>query len=67
MKRILLTLLVGIPLMAYSQGTISGIVSDERTADPLIGCNVLVKETGGGSSSDIDGSYQITLPAGTYN
>ncbi|MCB0656775.1 MAG: TonB-dependent receptor, partial [Saprospiraceae bacterium] len=61
------TLLVGIPLMAYSQGTISGIVSDERTADPLIGCNVLVKETGGGASSDIDGSYQIALPAGTYN
>lgn len=66
MKHLILTLLVSIPAIIFSQGTISGVVSDQRTADPLIGCNVLVKELGSGASTDIDGSYQINVPEGTY-
>ncbi|MEL7220283.1 MAG: carboxypeptidase-like regulatory domain-containing protein, partial [Bacteroidota bacterium] len=48
-----------------AQGSISGTLLDESSAEPLIGATVLVKETGNGTATDFDGKYQITaIPAG---
>ncbi|HMZ88190.1 MAG TPA: carboxypeptidase-like regulatory domain-containing protein, partial [Chitinophagales bacterium] len=49
-------------------GMISGVIIDGKTAETLIGANVLIKEKAGtGSSTDIDGRYKIDdLEPGTY-
>jgi hypothetical protein len=49
------------------QGTIRGTVIEDATGEPLIGVNVLVKETTSGASTDIDGKFNLKLSAGTYD
>lgn len=46
--------------------TVSGIVTDER-GEPLIGASVLVMGTTNGTVTDLDGRYEITVPAGAEN
>jgi TonB-linked SusC/RagA family outer membrane protein len=63
------TLLVfGILLMGVSsiwaQRKISGTVTDASSGEPLIGANVLVVGTGEGAVTDLDGKYQLNVPAG---
>ncbi len=48
---------------AYSQQTISGSVMDDKS-DPLIGVNILIKGTGRGTVTDIDGKYALQANAG---
>ncbi len=55
---------------AFSQTTskISGEVVDAITGDPLPGANVLIVGTSIGSSTDINGDYEIQgVPAGSYS
>lgn len=40
---------------------ISGIVTDAKTNEALIGVNILEKGTGNGASTDIDGRFSLTL------
>lgn len=49
---------------AMAQRTISGIVTDAATKEPLIGANVLVVGTSAGTITDIDGTYSVSVPAG---
>ena len=63
------TLLVfGILLMGVSglwaQRKITGTVTDASSGDPLIGANILVVGTGEGAVTDLDGKYELTVPAG---
>lgn len=62
-----LLLLLGITLMAWQQAnaqfTVNGIVTDE-SEQPLIGVNVLVKSGNTGTTTDVDGSYQILVSSG---
>lgn len=44
--------------------SIKGTVTSADDAEPLAGVTVMVKGTFSGVSTDIDGKYQITLPAG---
>ncbi len=46
--------------------TVSGIVSDNDNNEPLIGVNILVSQ-GVGTVTDINGSYSLELPRGSYN
>lgn len=46
--------------------TVSGVVMDER-GEPLIGASILVMGTTNGTATDIDGRYEITVPAGAEN
>ena len=55
-----------IPISLISQKTVTGIVTDKNTKEPLIGVYVVVKDTLVGSITDFDGSYKITVPKG-YN
>ncbi len=49
-------------------GTISGLVKDAKTGDPLIGATILVKGTSLGAATDFDGNYKITgVPVGSYS
>ncbi|MCB9270178.1 MAG: carboxypeptidase-like regulatory domain-containing protein [Lewinellaceae bacterium] len=43
------------------QHTVSGTVTS-TTGEPLIGVNILIKGTGNGTATDIDGSYSISVP-----
>lgn len=47
-----------------AQQTISGVITDAETGDPLIGANVFIIGTSSGTITDIDGSYSITVPEG---
>jgi TonB-linked SusC/RagA family outer membrane protein len=64
-KHLLVLLLVAGGLgFAYAQRTITGKVTDVA-GEPLIGASVLVKGSGTGSVTDLDGAYQLEVPSGT--
>ncbi|MFT7606738.1 MAG: TonB-linked SusC/RagA family outer membrane protein, partial [Saprospiraceae bacterium] len=44
----------------YSQMTVSGTVIDEQN-EPLIGVNILVKGTGNGTATDVNGNYSLEV------
>lgn len=67
MKNLLTLLVIGLmALTAHAQkGTISGKVVDTE-GEPLTGANVIVKGGTLGTSTGIDGSYSLSVNAGTY-
>lgn len=57
-----LLLLFFCSLSVFAQDrTISGVVRDTQ-GEPIIGANVMVKGTGIGSATDINGNYTLTVP-----
>lgn len=60
-----LGVLLGLVLqvMVMGQKTITGTVTDE-TSEPLIGVNILIKNTSKGTVTDIDGKYSIEANVG---
>ena len=64
MKKKLLTLFLLMSMIAaFAQKNISGIVSDSKTNEPIIGASIIVKNTTTGTVSDIDGKYQLSAPS----
>ena len=65
MKRYVYVLVVFVLSLASAtaQRTITGTIIDSE-GDPLIGANVIVKGTTVGTASDLDGTYELTLPDG---
>lgn len=53
----------------FSQtGSIKGVVTDAKSGETLIGCNVLIQGTDKGTITDFDGNYEIPeVPTGDYN
>ena len=70
MKQLLLTATLLISLLSFGQdsGSISGKVLDkEYDNEPLIECNITIKGTTKGATTDFDGLYNINnLEAGNY-
>jgi hypothetical protein len=66
MKKHLLTLLLflGVFGLAQAQRSISGKVTDAK-GEALIGASVLVKGSTGGTVSNMDGTYSISVPTGS--
>ncbi|MCH8961699.1 MAG: TonB-dependent receptor plug domain-containing protein, partial [Bacteroidetes bacterium] len=64
----LFTLLVlGLPLQAMAQGTLSGTVRDANTLEPLIGAQIVIPALTMGSVTDFDGVYTVVgVPVGTH-
>ncbi|MBT8279721.1 MAG: SusC/RagA family TonB-linked outer membrane protein [Bacteroidia bacterium] len=60
----LLFLLALIPTLMFGQGTVSGTVTEQSTAQPLPGVNVIIKGTSQGTATDFDGNYQISVNNG---
>ena len=58
-------LLLSSATVALAQTTVSGQIIDGQTNETLIGANVLVPGTSIGTATDIDGNYELTVPAGT--
>ena len=67
-KNIFIYLILFFPLIAGTTGKIRGQIIDSTTKEPLIGCNVFLKDTSYGTSSDIDGYFVlINIPSGFYD
>jgi len=62
---VITALLFGLCSFAVGQRTITGVVTDAETNESLIGANVIIKDTGTGTITDIDGSYTLDIPEGT--
>jgi len=61
----LLILMVTLPCMLLAQRTITGKITDAETGEALISASVAVEGTTIGTTSDIEGSYTISLPEGS--
>lgn len=48
-------------------GSVRGLLTDAQSGEPIMFANVLVKETGTGTTTDLDGNYSLTLDPGTYS
>ncbi|WP_400193335.1 TonB-dependent receptor domain-containing protein [Hymenobacter sp. B81] len=49
------------------QGSIVGQVKDQKTGEAVIGATVVVSGTTQAAPVDVDGRYELKLPAGSYN
>ncbi|MBX2818233.1 MAG: TonB-dependent receptor [Rhodothermaceae bacterium] len=61
-------MVLGVHASAFAQvGSISGVIIDQENGETLIGANVLIEGTMTGSTTDIDGRFQIPgLDPGSY-
>jgi len=68
MKKILLLLIfLSVSIVVYSQHTISGIVKDSETNNPIEYANVYLPELEKGTVTNTDGSFTVNnLPKGNY-
>ena len=61
MKKLLVVLVVmGFSISAFSQTSVSGKVLEKDTEIPLLGASVLVKGTTTGTTTDFDGNYSLS-------
>ncbi len=62
---LLALVMLALPLSAYAQGkksiTVSGVVKDAQTGEPVIGAGVMLKASNVGTLTDLDGSYLIKV------
>jgi outer membrane receptor protein involved in Fe transport len=58
--------LIGFALLGQN-GKIRGTIIDGENGEPLFSGNAVVKGTQVGTTSDFDGNYELSVPAGTYN
>ena len=56
-----------LPLFAFGQATMQGVVTDSLTHETLVGINVILDGTSLGSSTNIEGEYRISaIPQRAY-
>ena len=68
LKNIALFVILISSIIFPQSGIISGKVTDQSTAEPLMGANIILEGTVYGSSTDIDGLFKIkNLPPGIYS
>lgn len=58
------TLLLAISIVTFAQQKISGVVQDEM-GEPLVGVFVLVQGTQNGTTTDVNGLFNISAPVGS--
>ncbi|MDZ7758024.1 TonB-dependent receptor [Rhodohalobacter sp.] len=49
------------------RGTIRGTVLDKNSGEPIFGVTVFIEETSDGTSTDLDGKFDIRIEPGVYN
>lgn len=66
MKKLLLSLLLAaVCTVVFAQrGTVTGMVTDQQTKEPLIGANIFVDGATSGAATDNSGKYTLDLQAG---
>ncbi len=66
MKHLILFFLTIFSSILYSQSGVSGLIIDGEFNDLLPFANIIVIETGNGTTSDLDGKYYLELNDGSY-
>lgn len=67
MKNILLFFFLLITSFSYAQtGIIRGIIMEDNSEEAIIGGNVSIKDGSLGTITDLDGTFSIEAPIGTY-
>ena len=61
---LLATFALSITSSFAQKGRIDGKITDSKTGNPLAGVSILVKETKKGTSSNLDGSFVLSVEAG---
>lgn len=61
--RLFLYLMVIFPMTAFAQGTVSGMITEASTGNPLPGANIIIKGTSNGTTTDFDGNFNINVDA----
>ena len=61
---ILLVALMLMPLVAMAQRTVTGVVVDANTKQPLIGASLYWKNTTAGATTTVDGTFSIRRVSG---
>lgn len=56
--------LVALPVAVAAQGSVSGVVTDATSGETIPGATVFVLASNIGTTTDIDGAYEIELPPG---
>lgn len=71
MKNLLWVLIMlWIPIVsvnAQEKFTLSGVISEEKSNETLIGVNIIIPELQTGTTTNEYGFYSLTLPKGSYN
>ena len=67
-KQYLLWVLLLLPFISFAQtGSITGLIADAETQEPLIGATLLLKGTTTGTVTDFDGTFRMDgVPVGDY-
>ena len=62
-KVFLLSLILSVLFGGWLQAqTVRGTVTDAETGDPLPGVNILLEGTTTGTSTSVDGTYELSVP-----
>lgn len=61
---LLLTAIILLPSWLFAQRTISGLITDAESGEPLLGANIVVEGTSIGTITDFDGNYSLEVPEG---
>lgn len=64
LQKFILFLALTIPLGVLAQNTVSGVVTDASSNEPLPGVNVIKKGTNIGTATDFNGNYKISVANG---
>lgn len=64
-KIIALLFLLLLAFSSFGQKSITGIVKDAESGEPIIGANVMLEDKTTGTITDIDGSYTLQVPEGS--
>ena len=64
----LLCLFVGFSVFSFAQkGTLKGLVTDQKSKEPLVGATIMLESTTTGTITDFDGNYELrNITPGTY-
>ena len=60
LKSLLIMLLLSINIMYAQQINITGMVTDKKLNEPIIGASVIVKGSTNGTITDFDGKFTLT-------
>lgn len=63
-KITLLLMCLALSVAAFSQTTVSGVITDSKTGEPLIGATVLEEGTQNGTITDFDGKFTLNTKSG---
>lgn len=62
---LLLVCLIAVTSLFAQQGSVFGVVK-AKTGEPLVGVNIQISGQSNGATTDANGKYELTLPAGRY-